>query len=157
MVPPGDVRLWLVTAMIRKVVAIDPDGTQDWGLFVILDARTSTMYEVQCGGPSTLQRSAEGLLVPVGDAIAARPLREFFADAFRGNPPPAGGSEWSEAQLDEVAGIVGRVPYWSRRDDGSDRRSMLKLNRERVSEMTEAWIPVETSDGAGILIFKNSD
>lgn len=31
------------------------------------------------------------------------------------------------------------------------------MNRERLAELTEAWIPVETVDGAGILVFKNSD
>lgn len=142
---------------MTKIVAIDPDGTQDWGLFVIVDARTGTMYEVQCGGHSTVQRSTEGYLVPVGDAIAARPLREFFADAFSGNPPPTGGNHWSANQLDELAGIVARVPYWSMTEDGTYQRSLLKLDKGRMSEITEAWIPVDTLDGAGTLIFKNSD
>jgi Family of unknown function (DUF6210) len=144
-------------AMNMTIVAIDPDGTQDWGVFVIADSPTGTTYEVQCGGHSTEQRSAEGYLVPVGDAAAARPLQDFFARAFGGNPPPAGGNRWSDTQLDELAGIVGQLPYWSRSQDGSDQRSLLKLNRERVSELTEAWIPVEMLGGAGILIFKNSD
>ncbi len=34
---------------------------------------------------------------------------------------------------------------------------MLSLNVDRVSELTEAWVPVRTADGDAILLFKNSD
>ncbi|HVH64497.1 MAG TPA: DUF6210 family protein [Candidatus Acidoferrum sp.] len=138
-------------------MTIDPEGTQAWGCSIIVDSPTGILYEVQTGGHATAQRRAEGYLVPVGDAVAAGPLLEFFAKQFNGNPPPLGGNKWTAGHLDALAEIIGQVAYWSKRPDGSDQRSHLQLDRNRLTELTEGWIPVRLLDGRGVLIFKNSD
>jgi hypothetical protein len=140
-----------------QTVVIDPDGTQSWCLLLVFPAETGTTYESQCAGVATEQRQIEGYLVPVGDQVASAALRDFFARQFRGNPPPYGGNDWTGDALDELADLVGQVPYWYRKPDGTDSRTMLSLNVDRVSELTEAWVPVRTADGDAILLFKNSD
>ena len=36
-------------------------------------------------------------------------------------------------------------------------RANLRLDLERVSEIAEAWIPVQTADGPGVLLYDNCD
>lgn len=38
-----------------------------------------------------------------------------------------------------------------------DARIFLKLDLQRIDDLTEAWIPVQTAYGRGVLIFDNSD
>jgi hypothetical protein len=139
-------------------VVIDPDGTQDLGLYVLVSAPTGIVYEIQCAGTRLEQRRQEGYLVPVGDARAAIPFRDFFARSFRGNPPPAAGSTWTRELLDELSTLVREVPFWVRSADGSDSKVGLELDRPSgIDAITEAWVPVMTPVGNGILLFKNSD
>jgi hypothetical protein len=93
----------------------------------------------------------------VGDQVASKALQDFFVRQFRGNPPPYGGNDWTGEALDELADLVMQIPFWHREPDGTDSRTMLSLNIDRVPELTEAWVPVRTADGDAILLFKNSD
>ena len=140
-----------------RTVVIDPAGRASSGIFVVVLGGTGTTYQAQCAGVACEQRQIEGFLVPVGDAVAAESLQDFFARRFRGNPPPQGGNDWSGDALDELADLVRQIPYWFRSSDGSDTRTTLTLDIDRVPELTEAWIPVHTADGDAILVFKNSD
>lgn len=54
--------------MSMKTIAIAPDGTQDFGLMVLIEHASGIRYEVQCGGHMTERRSREGYIVPVGTA-----------------------------------------------------------------------------------------
>jgi len=139
-----------------QTVVIDPNGTQSWGLLLVMPAETGTTYETECAGVATEHRQIEGYLVPVGDQLASKVLQDFFARQFRGNPPPYGGNDWTGDALDELADLVKQVPYWHKKPDGSDSRTVLSLNIDRVSELTEGWVPVRTADGDAILLFKNS-
>jgi hypothetical protein len=38
-----------------------------------------------------------------------------------------------------------------------DERAFLDLDRSRLEELTEAWIPVRSAYGPGVLVFANSD
>ncbi len=143
--------------MSVKTIVIAPDGTPDFGLIVLIEHSSGIQYEVQCGGHMTERRSREGYIVPVGTAEAARPLRELFARLFRGNPPPAGGNQWTSGKINELDALVAQVPYWTRLPEGIDSRHVLALDRDRAVDLTEAWVPVDTPDGKGVLIFKNSD
>jgi hypothetical protein len=140
-----------------KTIVIDPDGTQEFGLIVLIEYSSGTRYEVQCGGHMAERRNREGYIVPVGAAEAARPLQELFARLFRGNPPPAGGNQWTPDNINELEALVARVAYWTRLPDGIDSRHVLTLDLDRAMDLTEAWVPVITPDGKGALIFKNSD
>lgn len=147
-------------------IFLDPDGTQEFGLLVVVAAGTGVTYAHQCGGLATETRELEGFLVPVGGPAASRRLREFFRRRFRGNPPWLGegpdampGAAWPSADLEELQALVGEIAFWktSRHGDGEDRQAFLELDTARCSDLTEAWVPVKTVYGPGVLVFENSD
>ena len=51
---------------------------------------------------------------------------------------------------------VAQIPFWTSLRDTEERR-FLELDEDRLGEADEAWIPVATSDGPGILVWRNSD
>jgi len=148
-------------------IFFDPDGTQPLGLIAIVAAATGITYAHQCGGYATEIRQLEGFAVPVGDATAAQPLCAFFAQRFHGNPPIGernaekrsyGG--WTAADLEQVDLLLGHIALWKTYPEGSgmdDEREFLHLDRNRLDELTEGWIPVRSVYGPGVLVFANSD
>ena len=141
-------------------VYIDPNGTGEFGLLVVVEAPTGVVYWHQCAGYMCSQHHAEGFVVPLADREAADEIIAFFAREFSGWPPPSGPEEpWNERNLAELEGIVAKIPYWQRNPERrpDEKRCPLKLDRSRVEEITEAWVPVVTLDGPGILVFENSD
>jgi hypothetical protein len=151
----------------ERYIFLDPDGTKGVGLVVIVMAPTGVIYGHQCAGLNNEQRTAEGFAVPLGGAAPAQPLLGFFRETFHGNPPAMDesldarlGAQWSEEALDELATLVGAIPFWKTYPESAgreDQRTFLELDRARLSELTEAWIPVTTAYGPGVLIFDNSD
>jgi Family of unknown function (DUF6210) len=133
-------------------VVLDPDGTRDVGLTALILAPTGVTYSSQVGGFATQQRFAEGYLVPIGCQEDAMPFVRLFAEAFGGNPPPSG-LDWGDRWLGELESLVQSASLWSAREGWKP----LKLDRERLAELTEGWIPVQSSLGPGLLLFKNSD
>jgi hypothetical protein len=152
---------------MHPYIFLDPDGTQALGLIAIVAAATGVTYAHQCGGYATIVRQMEGFAVPVGDATAAHPLRAFFSQRFHGNPPVLedgadkrtdGG--WTAADLEQLNRLLEQVAFWKTSPDGGgvdDERVFLRLDRSRLQELTEAWIPVSTPYGPGVLVFANSD
>lgn len=57
---------------------------------------------------------------------------------------------------EELAAIVVRIPFWYE-VDGESRRGRLELDRTRLADCVEAWVPVITPMGPGILVSDNSD
>src|SRR5262245_60782508 len=49
-----------------RIVEIDPDGTQDTYLGVIVEYPTGVTYRQQCAGTECDQRSVDGYFVPLG-------------------------------------------------------------------------------------------
>jgi hypothetical protein len=151
----------------KSYIFVDPDGTQEFGSLVIVVAPTCVVYAHQCGGLACELRELEGFAVPVGGPSAARPLRTFFHQTFHGNPPVPGhnttarlGPWWTDAQIGELQALVEQIAFWKTYAPESgtdDERTFLKLDLERLEELTEAWIPVQTAYGSGVLIFANSD
>jgi hypothetical protein len=146
------------------VVRIDPDGTQDPGLLVLVFAETGIVYEHQCGGHNTFQYQSEGYLVPIGPPNHSVDLRQFFEREFKGFPPyhglnPSTGTEpaWSEPTLAALEQIVGSLRIWHRTEAGRDEWTHLTLNRVQTERFTEAWLPVNTPLGLGVLLWENSD
>lgn len=148
-----------------KCVFIDPDGTlPDW-LFVVVRGNTGVVYGTQCAGVACEQRLVEGYLVPLGGARfddAGESIElDSFRDAFH-NEEGYCRYAWTGAALPaermaQLARLVETVPYWRCDRSGSGSKSALALDAARVEEMAEAWIPVETPDGAGVLLYKNCD
>jgi hypothetical protein len=148
----------------KQIIRIDPDGTQDPGLLVLVRADTSVVYEHQCGGHNTFQYQAEGYLIPIGPPGHSKPLREFFEREFKNFPPyhglnPSTGTEpaWSESALTMLENLVESLRIWYRDEDGHNDWTHLALDKTKTEQFTEAWLPVNTPLGKGILLWENSD
>jgi hypothetical protein len=144
------------------IVFLDPDGSIDLGLLLIVRWPTGITYSSQCAGGLTEERSLEGFLIPVGGPMQARPLQDFFARHCHGNPPVVGspwwGAIWTDEVLSELASLIAAIPIWETGEAGDhDRRHFLSFDPERLSELTEAWAPVATPWGPGVLVWDNSD
>jgi hypothetical protein len=150
-------------------IFLDPDGTQEFGLYVIVETATGVEYSHQCAGLYNEIRTMEGFLVPLGGFDESRPLQKFFRVHFHGNPPlpkefaaSVYGAKWTEELLDELEALVAQIDFWKTSspndtEDDQTQRAFLHLDRSRVRELTEAWVPVATVYGVGVLVFSNSD
>ncbi|MGW5265488.1 DUF6210 family protein [Microbispora sp. NPDC004025] len=138
-----------------RFVFLDPDGTSGgrW-LYVVVEAATGVFYQQQYGGAACRQGHVEGFLVPVYDLAALDALRDLFEKDFRRagtwNHP------WPDDERNRLRDIVGSIPYWTC-DGNADRRHDLRLDESRIREVDEAWVPVATPDGPGVLMWRNSD
>jgi hypothetical protein len=139
----------------RRYVFLDPDGSGgDTWLYVVVEAATGVYYQQQYGGTACRQGEVEGFLVPVAadDALAA--LRRLFEHDFRG----AGtrNRTWAKNEWERLRQIVGIIPYWAC-DGQMEEPHDLRLDDDRADEADEAWVPVLTPDGPGVLLWCNSD
>lgn len=63
---------------------------------------------------------------------------------------------WPTVFLDRLDAAVSDIVMWKTSpDDAKTERRALRLDRERLGELTEAWLPVLTPYGPGILLSKN--
>lgn len=137
-------------------VFLNPDGTQEFGLFVIVEFTTGVTYSQQCAGLSNDLRTIEGFLIPIADQDSGRQVLDWFRTRFGSNSHPHGG-EWPSELIVEIRTLVASIPCWFTSHDGNDQRLFLELDSDRIRECAEAWIPVITPYGRGILTFDNSD
>jgi hypothetical protein len=140
-------------------IFLNPDGTQEKTLLVLVEAKTGVEYGHQCAGLANHIREAEGFLIPVGGADSSEIFIKWFWKNFRGNSyEPA--TSWTQTQIVELKELVASVVCWftyKGKEEKSDARLFLILDDTRLAECTEGWIPVETPYGFGILIFDNCD
>lgn len=154
-------------AMINpeKRILLDPDGTWTPGwLVVVVAGRTGVRYEQQCCGVACDVREVEGYLVPLGGLkyrsedglIDTAEFRSVFhlgdscSDATGERLPPR--------QKQRLRELVAAVPYWVVGDNGKgDAREHLTVDDARLGELAEAWVPVTTPDGPGVLMWDNCD
>lgn len=150
-------------------VFLNPDGTMPFGLVVIVHAPTGVVYGHQCAGLATDMRHVEGFLVPICldqrfgsfdrtmQADYHLQVMMSFGAALSGTPP-ASGDDWPAEILDKLEYAVADLVMWRTTLDGhGDARLSLQLDRSRLAELTEAWVPVITPYGPGTLLFENSD
>lgn len=137
-----------------RFVFLDPDGTAGMWIHLVVEARTGVVYQQQYGGTAWRQGQVEGFLVPMADEDALDALRELFEKDFRG----AGtrNRAWSESERSRLRRIIGGITYWAC-DGHSEEPHALQLDESRIREADEAWIPVTTPDGPGMLVWCNSD
>ncbi|MET9228231.1 DUF6210 family protein [Lentzea sp. NPDC003310] len=119
---------------MRKVF-LDPDGTQQDWLYVVVRARTGVLYEQQHGGTENRLDAVEGFLVPLQSVPALAELRALF----------------KRRRLQDLRAVVAKALYWT------DEPVPLRLDESREAEVAEAWVPVVTPDGSGVLMWHNSD
>ncbi|HEX5541004.1 MAG TPA: DUF6210 family protein [Micromonospora sp.] len=138
----------------RRFVFLDPDGMAGGWLYVIVEAQTGVFYQQQYGGTACRQGQVEGFLVPIAGADALDVLRQLFEKDFRGagtrNYP------WPDEERDKLRQIIEGIYYWAC-DGHSEEPNALRLDESRIREADEAWVPVITPDGPGVLVWFNSD
>jgi hypothetical protein len=142
--------------MERQFVFLDPDGTSDLGLILLVLAPTGVEYQTQAAGLATTLLTAEGFLIPLGHGDLETQVMEFFHAEFHGHSY-APEAAWTEDRLVRLELLLKQIPIWKTRRDGEDARLHLTLDRTRISELTEAWIPVASPYGPALLLFANSD
>jgi len=150
----------------RRRVFIDPDATwQPRWLVVVIEAATGVLYAQQCCGNVCDVREVEGYLVPLG-GLKADPDKGFVdPDEFTAIFHDSGGCAWGCAygalpadRLERLRRLVQEVPFWTCNDGGNiDERTFLEVDDERLEDITEAWVPVLTADGRGVLMWANCD
>jgi len=163
-------------------VFLDPDGTFNSWLAVVVRGQTGVIYATQCAGVATEQRLVEGYLVPLGGwkydvdngRIELAPLTQVFHQddacmwSWQGSALPV-------ERLAMLTRLIEEIPFWRCRLNGlpaeagssavpgppavagSDSKHALHLDLARSDEIAEAWIPVETPHGPGVLLYKNCD
>ena len=96
----------------------------------------------------------KGYLLPV----PGRGLDEELKDIFVGELQGAGskGLAWPPPLLERLRAAVALYVHGSaNRDDLYP--APLVLDESRLAEADEAWVPVLTPDGPGVLVWENSD
>ena len=140
----------------RKIVFLDPDGTlPDW-MFVVVNGNTGVWYQNQYGGTATLQGRVQGFLIPVYSSDARRLLDELFVRDLKGTGIRGGSRKPPSDVTERVRQAVALVRCWDSVADAPEPVP-LRLDDERLAEIDEAWVPVLTADGPGMLVWANSD
>jgi len=146
-----------------QFVSLDADGTLEPWLAAVIRYPTGVVYSTQCAGVSTEERFIEGYLVLLGgskyeaqdEKIEVSALTDVFHDgdacmwSWKGHDLP-------DERLRKLTHLVEQIPYWRTGAEG-DARYQICIDRDRAGEIAEAWIPIETPDGPGVLLYKNCD
>lgn len=147
-----------------RFVYLDPDETWgNWGAIVI-HSSTGVIYGNQCAGTGCQQRYIEGYLVPVAgqkynpkDGIVDTiQLQDIFHEKDHCHWGWVG-TELPDDRLKLLIKLVDEIPFWEHNGLEDTRKNHLKLDLNRVDEICEAWVPVQTSVGSGVLLFNNCD
>ncbi len=129
---------------------------------LVIAGDTGVVYQQQCGGLACYMREMEGYLVPLGglkfDAEQGR-LEPFDLTAvFHVRASCCGYEALSPDRVQQLRDRIGTIPYWVSSPDGnSEARVPLVLDEARIDEAVEAWVPVSTPDGRGVLMWENCD
>jgi hypothetical protein len=143
-------------------VSLDQDGTAGAWLAVVVRRETGVVYGNQCAGVSCLQWRVEGYLVPLsgwkredGGKIDFDLLNGVFheGDTCRYDWT---GRNLPVERLEKLNELIGELSYWRSSSRHPDKYA-IHVDMDRIDEIAEAWIPVETPDGPGVLIYENCD
>jgi len=136
-------------------VSVNPSAFQPYSwMAVLVHASTGVTYTNQTGGVACRPRQIEGYDVPVFDQGAYDSLRSIF-EVTLGGSGTYRGVAWEGTVLDDLSQAVTRVRMDS--SAGGPCEVPLVLDESRLLEIDEAWVPITTPDGPGILIWENSD
>jgi len=152
----------------RRRVIIDPDGTLPSYVGVIVQHPTGVLYEQHCAGIETDLRAVEGYFVLLGgcrygpdqgmtgfEELRA-PFHKMRGCLFGDRPYGRPGQALPPDRLAKLKLAVESITCWDSRDRArGEEHTHLLLDESRVGELVEAWVPVITPDGPGILIWPN--
>lgn len=140
--------------MRKRTIFLDPVETQPEWLSVVIEASTGIIYHQQYGGTACAQGEIEGYLVPLSHGDTLSTLRSIFEVELGGTGVGRRAFEWPGDLYERLRAAVEGTEFWPA-DDGNPE--LLRIDESRHSELDEAWIPIVTSDGPGVLVWKNSD
>lgn len=150
--------------MRSRVVWVD--GPAEGWLYVVVRAPTRVIYKHQYGGVMCRHGEVQGYLVPVFGDQALAELREFFEGTLGAlgtttHDRPEVTHDWSQDQLDLLRRAVAQI-FWGADDDPDPPWKLaedvpLVLDEGRAEQVDEAWLPVLTPAGPGVLWWSNSD
>ena len=123
---------------------------------VLVPASTGITYANQTGGVTCTQRQLEGYYVPVFDQEGHDLLCSIFEETLGGfGMRQHHEVVWTGQLLDDLRRAVAQVRMDS--SEGGPSEVPLILDESRLDEVDEAWVPVTSPDGPGVLIWENSD
>ncbi|MER5644869.1 DUF6210 family protein [Streptosporangium sp. NPDC002524] len=141
----------------------DLGGPEDQ-LQLVIEAPTGVVYRNQYGGYSCLPGHAEGFLMPILPGPDVLPeLRDIFENELGGHGTNVRGFSWPPGSLNRVRRAVEDIGMQGLTYDRDDHSwpgpfdCALRVDESRMAVLDEAWIPVITADGPGILTWSNSD
>jgi hypothetical protein len=147
-----------------RFVYLDPEECWPYWLAVIIEHPTGVVYGQQCGGTATDQRYVEGYYVPLGGArldAADGPLESLdFTSLFHNGARCTHGwgiQSLPEDRLNKLRSYIEEIPYWHHTNLHNYVRERVRIDVDRVGEICEAWVPVVTPEGKGILVWANCD
>jgi hypothetical protein len=138
----------------RRTIFLDSDGTGGEWMHVVIAHPTGIEYQQQYGGTACRQGTVEGYLVPVWAPDELAILRRVFEGHLKGAGSWSQRFTWPPKELTTVIEAVERITFWPS-DHGAPER--LRFDHDRLADLDEAWVPVVTSDGSGVLVWANSD
>lgn len=142
-----------------QFVYIDSDGTfGDW-IAIVIENKTGIIYGTQCHGVICEQRYVEGFLIPCG-GLLINADDGLLTSAMLTSPFHSNGCMYNESfqsRVDEIAAIVQQIPIWHYVNINDCTRDYLELDQDRAYEICEAWIPIKTKFGRGVLLWNNCD
>lgn len=156
-----------------KKVTIDPHGTGQLYFGVIIQDVSGIVYSQQCGGTACEQREIEGYFIPIGGLGFSIKNEETVTENHEDDPgfeiekghinqllsvfhKANGGCLWGKPSVEQLArlrAVIEKIQY----KDENGRETWLLLNDAKLDEILEAWVPVITLDGQGILTWPNCD
>jgi hypothetical protein len=147
-----------------RFVFLDPvESWPDW-VVIVVEHPTGVVYGQQCAGTATDLRLIEGYLVPLGgprfdvesDALSPAPLTSVFHSG-RNCTHGWGTSPLPDERYCELAEYIETIPYWYYKKLDDCVRERVRVDETRMAEICEAWVPVLTPEGKGVLLWGNCD
>jgi hypothetical protein len=143
--------------MNKPYVFLDPRGVGDLGLCLIVEHPTGVEYGHQCGGYLCEEKIAEGYLVPLGQREVELRIYEFFEREFHGHCYQPH-NEWTKERIAGLNELLAQIPCREcSKSLSDDQEGVLELDPERIRDCVEAWIPVRSPLGRGVLTLINCD
>lgn len=158
-----------VQAGLSKYVFLDPGGTFGRWLGLVVRRPTGVVYGTQCAGVCIHERFVEGFYVPLGgpsfdldQTDFLLPDRSDLTRAFHDDgggciSSPSTGDTLPSEMLERLARAVASIVCWETTLEDRDHRGHVTLDRARLAEAVEAWLPVESPLGPGVLVYENCD